>query len=79
MPKLMVPPVAVDGLVTLVTAELNPAVAALDDDVGLPLLLPLLLLLLLLLHAASARAADAPSAASTMVPRLLMDENASCH
>jgi hypothetical protein len=68
----------VDGLVTLVVAELNPAVAALDVDVGLPLALPLLLLLLLL-QAASARAADAPSAASTMVPRLLMDENASCH
>jgi hypothetical protein len=57
---------AVDGLITLVIAALNPV-----GDVEPPPL-PLLLLLPLLLHAASARAATAPNAARPKVLRLLM-------
>jgi hypothetical protein len=65
LPKLMVPPLVVDGLTTLVTAALNPVTPGLD--VGL-----VLLLLPPLLHAASAIAAAAPNAARPKVLRLLM-------
>jgi hypothetical protein len=62
----MVPPLAVDGLITLVTAALNPVVPGLDVGV------PLLLLLLLLLHAPSTRAAAAANATTPKVLRLVM-------
>ena len=66
LPKLMVPPLAEDGLTTLVTAALKPVVPGLDVGLLLLLLLPPLL------HAASARAAAAPNAARPKVLRLLM-------
>jgi hypothetical protein len=62
---MTVPPLAVDGLTTLVTPVLKPTVL-----VGVLLLL--LPLLPLLLHAATTRAAQAPSAASPTVLRLLI-------
>ncbi len=65
LPKLMVPPLAVDGLTTLVTAALNPVAPGLDVGLLLPLL-PLLL------HAASATAAAAATAATPKVLRLGM-------
>ena len=66
LPKVMVPPLVVDGLTTLVTAALNPVV----DVEPVP---PPLLLLPPLLHAASARTAVTPSAASPIVLRLLIE------
>jgi hypothetical protein len=66
LPKARVPPLAEDGLTTLVIAALKPG----DDDE----VLPPLLLEPLLLQAASARAADRPSAASPNVLRLRISE-----
>jgi hypothetical protein len=61
-----VPPLALEGLTTLVTPALNAAAPALDVALPLPLLLPLPL------QALMTRAARAPTAVAANILRLFM-------